>query len=553
MVDATRIRKRPQRNMDLRASGVELFSSENSKESIHEQSMKAFDSNQIPNEWEDYTGSDNIGGGKKPIDPPYNPYSLMRLPNQNNTLKQCIEAMVTNVEGFGYRLEYIGDGGQEDSLEAEAEKLRLENFLDYPNEDSSLTEIREKLRRDLETFGYAFLEVTRDSLRRVNTIYHLPAHTVRLTKRDEEPVELEIDLPRHGLEETKKQKRRKYFRRFMQVVGSKKIYFKEFSDPRVIDYRTGIESKVALEDSANEVIHLSLHNAGEIYGLPRWINQIPSVMGSRESELTNLQYFKDNAIPAMAVMVSGGYLTQETLDSITQHFEAVRGREAQNRVLLIEAQADESDADEDGRLPVPRIDMKPLNDARQKDGLFQQYEENNAVKIRSSFRIPPIFLGRSDDYTRATADTSLVVAESQVFGPERKKVDDIMNLKLLASYEPKYWKFRSLPPKITGAEDIMAALRDLNTMGAVTPNIAIGMANELFDLEIELVPDDWGNYPFQLVEKLVGKDDIALPSLGNESAEEDDALAEDNQEELDSIDVKVAKKLRGIKRRISND
>jgi len=75
----------------------------------------------------------------------------------------------------------------------------------------------------------------------------------------------------------------------------------------------------------------------------------------------------------------------------------------------------------------------------------------------------------------------------------------------------------------------------------------------LFDLEIELVPDDWGNYPFQLVEKLVGKDDIALPSLGNEAAEEDDALAEDNQEELDSIEVKVAKKLRGIKRRISND
>lgn len=496
-------KSRPNRSININKDTTILFSRQSGGEdSLHMTSLKAFNSNQIPDEFKEEFSSEAIGGGKRPIDPPYNPYSLMRLPNQNNTLRQCIEAMVTNVEGFGYRLEYIGEEDKKQSAEAENERIMLEKFLDFPNEDYSMVELRERLRRDYETFGYFYLEVIRDSLGRVNSLYHLPAHTVRMTPKDDTPTKSSVYMPRDG-NGGDFQIRSKYFRRYVQVVGSRKIYFKEYGDPRSISPRTGFEEELPLEEQANEVIYMGQNTPGEVYGLPRWINQVPSVMGSRESELTNLQYFKDNAIPAMAVMVSGGYLTQETLDSIQQHFNAVRGRQAQNRILLLEASADESDASEDGRLPVPRIDIKPLNDSRQSDGLFQDYEENNSIKIRSSFRIPPIFLGLNDDYNRATAETSLVVAESQVFGPERKKMDDMINNKILSTFSPKYWRFRSLPPKITGNEEIIQALKELDSMGAVTPNLAISMANEFFDLNIPIIEERWAYYPFSLAQTIL--------------------------------------------------
>ena len=41
--------------------------------------------------------------------------------------------------------------------------------------------------------------------------------------------------------------------------------------------------------------------------------------------------------------------------------------------------------------------------------------KNNRDKIRSAFRLHPIYTGESQDYTRATADTARQVTEEQVF------------------------------------------------------------------------------------------------------------------------------------------
>ena len=43
--------------------------------------------------------------------------ALRRLPDQNNVLRQCIDAYVTNMDAFGYRLEYMGEEGKEEDEE----------------------------------------------------------------------------------------------------------------------------------------------------------------------------------------------------------------------------------------------------------------------------------------------------------------------------------------------------------------------------------------------------------------------------------------------------
>ncbi len=431
------------------------------------------------------------------ISPPFNFGALLRLPRENNMLRQCIDAMVTNVEGHGWRLEYTGPEDQEESTEAKAEKVVLENLLDFPNDDMTLQELRERQRRDIEILANSFLEVGRDDAGRIVMVSHVPGYTVRLTNKEKEKVPVEVILPREG--KARVQKIMKTFRRYVQIVGTQKVFFKEFGDPRSISPKTGrVDDELSLEEQATELIHLTQHYPGTPYGIPRWINQMPAILGSRQAELTNLDFFKENAIPAMVLMVAGGSITQESIEDLEEQFVHAKGRSSFNRITIIEARGDEEAASQDGNVPSPRMEIKPLQSERQKDALFQVYDSNNMMKIRSSFRLPPIFVGLAEDYTHATAKASFEVAESQVFGPERAKTDDVWNMKILSTYAPKFWSFRSMPPRISDPQDIIDAIEKFDAAGALNPNVVIGLANDMFDLEIPLIEEPWGDVPFSL-------------------------------------------------------
>lgn len=540
-------------------TGTGLFTNKSSEEdeNLDPQllELKRYTSAQITDPFtEQYRG----GSVLSILKPAYSPHALARLPNENSILRQCIDAYVVNIEGNGYRLEFIGEEGQEDSNEAIAEYNRIISLLDQPNSEYSLTEMRQRMRRDHETFGYGFLEVGRDNMGEVSLLYHLPAQTVRMTAKDAKPTMVKRWFYRNGQPVQKTVAIR--FRRFVQQVGASTIYFKEFGDPRSIDPATGQEANLPIEQQATEVYHIGQYVPGDAYGLPRWINQLPSVLGTRESEMTNLQFFKDNAIPALAILVAGGMLTDDAVENIENHFTKDRGRASVNKVLVIEAIGSEAAADEDGKIPAPKVEMKPLAGERQTDGMFQTYEENSMVKIRSSFRLPPLFLGRTEDMTYATASASLQVAESQVFGPERGKVDDMFNLHILATdgEQPTYWRMRSLPPKITDPKEIVDAIEKLDKAGAMTPNIAIGLANELFDLNIPTVEDDWGNYPMALSEIVMQEGVLAgvehlyssMSKPGTTEPTEDDTAVSPSNDNDDVEDEAEAKVNRGARRRV---
>lgn len=525
----TRHRDRPASTVrrSARASNITLFQRDEDEgaSGFYVQEMRAYESHQIVDPF-DAAYSAGAAGSTTVIKPPFNPAGLMHLPNENNILRQCIDAMVTNIESFGHRLEYAGPEGGEESAEAKAEKARLEALLDQPNGEYTLIELRERLRRDYETFGYAFLEVGRDATGQIAILYHVPAHTMRLCAKDNVAVQVERILTRNG--KPAKVKVTKQFRRFVQQVGTQKVYFKEYGDPRSIDPATGLEeAKLHVEDQATEIFHLSLYSPGHSYGLPRWINQLPAIRGSRESEMTNLQFFQDNAIPAMAILVSGGFLSQGTMDEVQTAFTSARGRRSMNRVLVIEATGDDQASAPEGTVPAPKLDIKPLMADRQSDALFQNYDENNQKKVRSSFRLPPIFVGRSEDLTYATAQASLIMAEAQVFGPERNKIDDLFNLHLLSrdGVPPRFWRYRSNPPRIVAPDDIVRALEVLNKAGAITPNIAIGITNELFDLNIKTITAPWGDYPFAIVNELAKQG--TLSGIEDITRELDETLPDD--------------------------
>jgi capsid portal protein len=99
----------------------------------------------------------------------------------------------------------------------------------------------------------------------------------------------------------------RYFRRYAQISPGtlERVYFKEFGDPRIIDPKTGeVAPDLPFEEQATEIYMDAQYIPGHLYGVPKWIGILPAILGSREAEEVNLNFFRENAIPAMAVLVS---------------------------------------------------------------------------------------------------------------------------------------------------------------------------------------------------------------------------------------------------------
>jgi len=469
------------------------------------------------------------------IEPVYPFHQLHRLLLSNNTLRQCIESYVTNIESQGNTLEYIGPEGSENSAEAVAEKQRIEHFLTTCTSGGSLREARERSRWDVETYGCRFFEVGRSLDGVIHRFDHVATSSIRMTRRDAEatPYELVIRDPETG--EYTTETRVKNFRRFVQrSVHGQSVYFKEFGDPRKIDPKTGeVNENLAIEDMATEIIDLHLYTPGSVYGTPRWIGTLPAILGSRESELVNLNFFRENAIPAMAVLVSGGALTEETFNTIEQYVNARRGRDSMNRIMVIEASTDADAGGIDHSQPAPKVDMKPMLSERQQDGLFQDYDQKNIRKIRSAFRLPPIFLGMAEDYTRASAYASLLMAENQIFAPERNGFDAVINDRILITHQPKFWRYKSFGPSMMEPETLPTMLDAFESSGALTPNAVIKIANKMLDIKIEPITDDWGDFPFEIVMHYIeeGKNIPGVTEYFNKLDAATGALPDENTDE----------------------
>jgi PBSX family phage portal protein len=503
-------------------------------------------------------------GDLRIIAPPVSLPVLLRFPNDSSILRQCIEAMVINIEGHGYRLEYVGPDGDEQSDAAIQEAEMIEELLDQLNPDISLMEMRKRTRWDIETLGFGFWELGRSQEGKPSFLSHLPGHTVRMTTADKNPVTVDVTTNLFGKKVVTSVRR--FFRRYVQIVGTTKVYFKELGDPRSIDPKTGNENpNLAYDETATEVVPYIQYYPGQLYGLPRWFNNMVAIQTSRQAELTNLDYFKDNAIPALVVMVSGGMLSRTNIGQMEEHITAARGRQAQNRVLLLEALADKSAATKDGKVAPPTINVQPLAGERPKEGMFLELGNDCNEKVRSSFRLPPIFTGHAQDYSHASAKTSYEVAEGQVFGPERAIMDDVLNRSILSEYGVKYWEVRSNPPKMADPEEMLNAVEVFDQVGAMSPNIAIGLANEMFGLDIPLIEDDWGEYPFPIVQAmaqggtLLGFEDITKPveeattalvgDTGDGGSKTGDIPASDQANQNDGASAKAEKRRRRAIRR----
>lgn len=386
-----------------------------------------------------YIGAANEKGV---LEPPYRLRLLDRLSQENNALSPCIEAMVTNVDGTGY--DFAKEGEDAEDSEDDGKIDQLNDFFAEPWPGESFITIRKRLRRDLERVGNAYLEVLRNAQDEVTFIRWVDAKMMRLMKLDQ-PIPVEKTIRRNGKEMRVTVMERQ--RRFCQLLnGITLVYFKEFGVERDLNKNIGDWAlkgqRLPAGNRASEIIHFTaLPDAKTPYGVPRWINQLPSVLGSRKAEEFNLDFFDNGGVPPALIILQGGTLQSETRKAIEK--KAVFGDAKQkNRLQVLEVEPSGGSLDHPTQA---RVTVERFGGERQNDSMFEDYDEKCEIRIRRAFRLAPIFIGAANDYSFASAFVSYNVTEAQVFKPERDEFDEVITMKLLVAMGYRGYKLVSKP------------------------------------------------------------------------------------------------------------
>jgi PBSX family phage portal protein len=525
------------------------------------------------------------------IEPPFDMLTLAMLAEHNSELGQCLEAMETNIDGYGHRFisRLMKDDTQEtapgadvsekepetpspDELAAQAEFAMLTNFFTYCTEESFVN-FRSRLRRDKESTGNCYFEIQRDADGRISGFFHCPAHQIRLGRVDDDAILVDRKIAEMQPDGSMKIKTQKEWRRFRRFVQSRAIYrrqlstmesakvrwFKEFGDTRRLHKETGEyeapNRPVPDNMLASEMIHEKLYSARSPYGLPRFIGNLLSIFGDRASEEVNYITFRNNNIPSMVVCVSNGQLTPGTIARMESFVESqIQGSDNYSKFLIVEAEPFGDEGEDGGQV---KIDIKPLTANQHKDALFQDYSKNNQDKIRRAFRLPPIFVGRSDDYSKSTAESSRRLADEQVFAPQRDEFDAIFNRRIFPEMGIVYHKYKSATPNTTDNQLLVKMLAAAEKTGGITPRIA---RNVMQSILTEELPDFPANFPAdvpysmtmaQAVKNMAdpaepGQQITALKALGIMFGDDNLDLGIDDETD----EVTIAKKLMGLQKSV---
>ncbi len=437
------------------------------------------------------------------IAPPYDPFKLYRIVESSAMLGSCIETMIDNVHGFGYELQYLGNKENSKNEDVLRERENLNDFFKQVNETQSVIQLKKEIGRDYETTGDGYIEVVCYPDGEISTLYRADSRYIRPQVKQDKEVPIEINFIRDG--KIRKTTIYKRFRRFGMITSTKldKIrWFKEYGDPRKMCAITGkyedeLEKKEEIQEEASEIIHLKQGN--DTYGIPRWVGVSSTVLGVRNADYINYDLFENQAIPPLAILVSGGKLTKESVQDIIEVLEGRKGIENFHKIALLEAESGDGGELTD-KATGTKIDFKPL--PQQNDILFAKYIETSEKRIRSKFRLPPLFTGSAEEFSRSTSDSSKLIAEEQVFRPERNTFDEKFNFTIMEGLHAKNWSFRTTGPRLIEGTELIDAIGKFSRAGALTINSAIKMMNRVLDLDMPIFEESWGDYPAAIVMQL---------------------------------------------------
>lgn len=406
------------------------------------------------------------------LSPPYDKSLLRALMEYSTILSQCNDAYKQNIVGFGISPKYIEDETTTGETEVKkAEWRRMENLLQSLNDEMPLKEVFETAIMHREEAGEAYIEVLRN----------LRGEVVGLENID--PVPMLVTKKMVGADGKK-------YRRYCYRDGTNEVWYKAFGDttPLNLDGSIGEGEK----GTATEVLHLKIGDGA--YGVPRWIGTLLDILGDREAGELNYDYFMNGRHTPLAFLTENAQLTPETEATLKQYVKG--GKEARHKILWlgVETTVPEDMDPLEASKKKGRAELVKMADVLQEDALFLEYSDKMREKVLSKYRLPPIYVGLSSDYNRATVETAKELTEEQVFQPEREALAWRIN-RLLRDYGFQHVEVTLDAPKIENPDDTAKILDVLVKAGAVAPNDVRDLLGRVLGKDLEPFIDEFFNTP----------------------------------------------------------
>lgn len=381
------------------------------------------------------------------------------------------------------------NGSDAEGLVDPPDVARIKAFFDEPYPGVSFMTMRKMMRDHLETTGNAYLEVIRDASGKLALLNPMDAKLTRLIRHDDLPVAVTHEVNRTGKPgDGQKVTLLTHERRFVQIIGLNARFFKVYKATRNLNAQTGIWQNdsiqpLMLQDNATEVLHfIKDRDVLTPYGIPSWVNQIPSVMGSRKAEELNLEYFESGGVPPMMILIQGGTLSANARMVLTDYLSGQA--KFKQRGVVVEIAPSGGDLNSAAQV---KTDVQQFAGANSQDSKFETYDDKCTQRVRSAFRLPPLLIGLAQDYNYATAQTAYMIAEEQVFAPERKAFDEIINATVMKELDPTgTYVFKSNPMTAKFMDEQIKAL--MLGKGMVDTASFIEALNEVAGLDLKIDP-----------------------------------------------------------------
>ncbi|MDV7700960.1 phage portal protein [Enterococcus casseliflavus] len=422
------------------------------------------------------------------LSPPYDIAILRSITDISDILNQSIEAYVTNVAGFGFGIRYKVDDTEE-TAEMKAEWNQLDNLLKELSFERPPKEVIEEVIRHVEECGNGYIEVIRNlkgdvvGIDSVKPEYMTVTKLNRVINADGSEIKVRYFVFRDSMDDS---------------VKESGTWYKTYGDPTPLNSNGSVGSEG--QGTATEIIHLKNGDFQDPYGKPRWVGPLIKILGNRKADELNYRYFTQGRHIPLAILLENAQLTEASENSLQNYANGI-GSESGNQhkflVIELEKLGASGEMTFDETKDKPSVKLEKLSDILQKDALFLEYDENVIEAVLGAFRLPPIYVARSNDYTRATAETAKELTEEQVFQPMRESYDWRIN-SLFREYDFKYVEVFLKSSNLVNMEDVKAILTPAIQANAVAPNDLRDILSKALNKPLEAFEDDKYNLPMTL-------------------------------------------------------
>lgn len=392
--------------------------------------------------------------------PIVDPVVLAQLYSRNVAHKACVDAKTANCVGLGWELRAKDEA---DSEEAREQASLLGDFLNLcaRRDGKTFTELLAAARKDEEAIGWAAIEITRDGKGKIDGLFHIHAYTLRRRK------------DRDG---------------WVQKVQGEYVYFREYgrkaedtNDPE--RFRDSNEILVLGEDSPDS----------PFYPMPDHVPALGDILGDEAAQLYQVQFFKNNAVPRVAICVEGGQLDEETKQYVLTYLrEGIRGEAHQ--VLLLQTQPGMTDV---------KIRIEKLATAQSEDADFMSYRRYCRDMVIMSHRVSPSKVTIVEDANRSNTTDQDKTFKEQVLKPDQERYEARIQWILEDEFGaelPVEFRFKEM--------DLEDEERIARTRAVYMPALSNNEVRDLFDFgpagidpESGRVEDpvleEWGRAPFE--------------------------------------------------------